>query len=275
MKIFHQQSARFSRQTAVVIMARNRYFLTRLFLASLKKSRLAEAMIILVDDASEEKTAALLRKFSMDDVPIVKVVLSEREHQAMAIHDILRLSWDLAMYHYGCCYLAVLDSDTVVQPGWFIRMQSIHRQHSQQASLLLVSGYNSKMHKTLAQKDGFCRKESLGGVSLLFSASLYCSVVRKNLVLDWDWSLVREINNLSGTMLAASPSVVQHLGFFGLHCGPFKMIDYSFDYPSWWSSLLQIPCCLLILLHHSLAVVNRQRILAKRFLGNALSQRRS
>lgn len=242
MKILHPQASRFSARTAVVIMARNRYFLTRLFLSSLQQSRLDDALIILVDDASKARTAALLHNFHIANVAIVKIVISESEHQHLKIYDILRIAWDLAIDYYACHDVAVLDADTVVQPDWLLRMRTLYKQQQQRKPLLLVSGYNSKAHRTLLREDGFCHKASLGGLSLLFSAWLYHHVVRDILMEEWDWRLTDSMQMSAGTMLALSPSVIQHTGCFsGSHNSIFKTVDCSFDYPAWWTWTLMLP----------------------------------
>ena len=231
MRIFHHQHEGPSPKTAVVIMVRDRYYLVRLFLSSLSESRLDDALIILVDDASQTETSDLLRNFSLADTPIVKIVIGGAEHKHIKIYDILRTAWDLAVHRYGCRYLGVLDSDTLVRPDWLSRMRALHRQHCQDQPRLLVSAYNSAVHKTLERGDGFERKSTAGGVSLLFSTSLYRTVVRDSMVDNWDWALVRTINELSGSILALSPSAIQHTGCLrGTHSGFFKQLDYSTDY---------------------------------------------
>ena len=151
----------------------------------------------------------------------------------------MRFAWDLAARDYGCRYLAVLDADTVVKPDWLIRMRALHRHKQEHNPLFLVTGYNSKAHTTLAREQDFCLKESLGGASLLFSVNMYDRLVRDALVENWDWRVVDAMRALHGTMLAVTPSVVQHLGVFGLHCNIFQQVECSFDYRAWWTPLMK------------------------------------
>ena len=232
-------------------MIRDRYWLTHIALSSLKKSRLHNVLLIMVDDASQSPTANYLARFSIPEVPIIKIIIDKKEHQGRQLQKNLLPALDSAVRH-GCRYVAVLDSDAVVKPEWLERIRELYFRYSRYNIPLIVRGFNEKRGEAeycdralaLIEKDKSCRSNLIcGGISMFFSADLYCAARKDMDRYPWDKRLNEFVRKrCNGLILQTTPSVVQHLGLLsGLNSGLLSgNRSCSFDYPAWWTPFIKI-----------------------------------
>lgn len=160
----------------------------------------------------DPRTEELVRAFAPAGLPLIK--LFKRQHANM--HDSLLRGWQLLTEIASCRFLCVLDSDTVVQPDWLPRMLDLHNQFSH-LSPLLVSGFHTRAHPALEVGHDFCRKGSVGGVSLLFDQQVWGRLVKPNLrSSQWDRVVSEEVIKEGGSIVATRPSAVEHIGRRGV-----------------------------------------------------------
>ncbi len=173
------------------------------------------------------ETSNLVRNWNPPGVRCVKIF--KRRHGSM--FDSLAHGWRLLAEAYGCPLLMSLDSDTLVKRGWVKRVVDVYDQNRLTVdSPMLVTGFHSPNHRTLGTKSTFRVKKSMGGLNMLFDLETWKDHVEPCLInLQWDSELCRKVNDVGGIMLATRPSVVQHIGRFGVWSGFFRF-DRAWDY---------------------------------------------
>ena len=169
----------------------------------------------------------LVRDWAPAGVRVVKI--SKSRHGSM--FDSLAHGWRLLVEGYGCQLLMSLDSDTLVKPDWVTRVVEVHDQNRPSVEgPLLVTGFHSPNHRTLATRPTYRVKKSMGGMNMLFDLQTWSGHVEPCLIsLQWDSDLCRRVRAAGGGMLASKPSVVQHIGRFGLWSGLFRF-DRAWDF---------------------------------------------
>ena len=175
----------------------------------------------------DKKTAELIREFSIEGVPVIKIF--KQEHRNM--FDSLRAGWD-CLAKAGCKYLVNLDSDAIVNTNWLDTLASTYELYKdeQPAAPLIVSGFNSDKHVVLQKNRGYVLKRTIGGINLFFHEEIYQQIVRPVLnIVNWDDALSKKIIMRNGKIVATVPSVVQHIGKFGYWSRP-QNFDVADDF---------------------------------------------
>ncbi len=161
----------------------------------------------------------LVRNWAPKGFPVVKIF----KHHHGNMFDSYRHAWRMLAEGLGCNLLACLDSDAIVRPDWLNRLRELHQRYQSQTSPLVVSGFHTNSHPTLVEEFDCRKKQSLGGINLMFHREIWPSMVETSLThLGWDFELCQKVLENGGTLLATRPSVVQHLGRFGLWSHPLR-----------------------------------------------------
>lgn len=216
----------------LVVTTYNRPVYLRRFLNALRRSRLKDTVLLLIDDGSTNPiTKALLQEFILNDTPVIKAYRLQKNGCAM--FENLRYGWDLLRTAYGCSYLCNLDPDTMMKREWLPTLRKLYDQEAQTNEPALITGFNAYQHPILTQAANYYQKESLGGINLFFDEMLYEQIVRPALVdIDWDWRVVRAMQGRGYRMLCTRPSVIQHIGREGVWSGKSSVFDFAIDYGS-------------------------------------------
>ena len=181
----------------------------------------------IISTKPDKETAEFIRQFSIKDVPVIKVF--KPIHFNM--FDSLRVGWDM-MSQFGCEYLVNLDADAIVNTQWLNRLQLIYDKYKKQHTdtQFILTGFNTLSHETVSRFDEYEIKKTVGGINLFFHRSLYHKIVRPELRdINWDHALSEKLAIVNGSIVAAVPSVVQHIGESGLWSRPGKF-DVSVDF---------------------------------------------
>jgi glycosyltransferase involved in cell wall biosynthesis len=170
----------------------------------------------LIDDGSEdEQTTQMVRDFYMPNVPIIKIMKDTNT----GVFDSLKTAWD-TLENYGCSYLCNLDSDTIMKAKW---LQEILKIYHKTDGDRIITGYNSYCHKLTEKFNDYGIKKRIGGINLFFTLEIYHSLVRKCDVKYWDDMVCEEAAKKEVKLISLLPSVIQHIGVFGINCHP----DYT------------------------------------------------
>ena len=214
----------------IVIMTYNRAAVVKKCFKSLKKTRLKDVIIAIVDDASSEfETVQLVKDFSMKDVPVVKIFV--KEHKRFNIHENLGLAADLLFEDYQCEYLTVLDSDTLQKPEWLEKVYELYQLGKEKYESIIVSGFNASIsHVPINRYSTYLVKLTVGGINMFFDRALYHNLIRKNLRPYWDSKVCESMAKEASIILVTSPSVIQHIGKTGLFGQGYWRHDFSLDY---------------------------------------------
>jgi glycosyltransferase involved in cell wall biosynthesis len=223
-------------ETGLVIPTFNRSDYVRACFASLRKSRFPEGTVVVVvdDDSQEQETIELARFFSLPGVPVIKIFRQQSRH--FTVHESLRTGWDFLVERFNCPYLCNLDSDALVKENWLTQLRDLYRREREKRGPIIVTGFNADSHPVLGEEEGFCHKESIGGLNMFFDGDLYRTVVRPNLRFDeetqvgWDWFTVWAMQRLGHPFLCLKPSVVQHIGESGRNSGAEVGYDRAPDF---------------------------------------------
>ena len=216
----------------LVITTYNRPRYLQRTLEALQRSQLPETLLFIVDDGSDDlETLKMIKDFSLPATPVVKAY---RIHKTgCAMYENLCYGWDLLLAEYGCCYLCNLDPDTVMKRPWLQTLRALHEQETESNAPVLVTGFNAYQHPILANNGNYYQKASLGGLNLFFDCVLYQTIVRPALVdIDWDWRVVRAMQEQDYRILCTRPSVIQHIGREGFWSGKSNVFDFAVDYGS-------------------------------------------
>lgn len=196
---------------------------------SLAQSQLPDAVVIIVDDASDDlETRSLVRALRLPRTPVARLL--RRRHTGPNPHDGVRAGWDLAC-RLGVDVLVNLDADMVVRPQWLATVtRLLESATGRVAPEVIVTGFNAHLHKRLAQFRDHYRKGSIGGANVVVRRETYQGWLRDAFFdQGWDWNMVRAAQARGCPLLATRPSVVQHIGFTGLWSHPLHA-DWAVDY---------------------------------------------
>lgn len=222
------------REIAIAVTTWNRPRYLRRMWASLTASVLYDAVVILVDDASDDpETRRLVRELALPSTPVVRLL--RRVRGTPQPHGGLRAAWDLGC-ELGATTLVNLDADVLVDRRWLERVIALHRRETAAREGCIVTGFNALAHHVVRTASDHHEKRSLGGANVVVSAALYREIVRPCLErLDWDWALVEAARARRLPLLATRPSVVQHVGRSGLWSnwvrGSDRAPDFRFELP--------------------------------------------
>lgn len=203
----------------LIITTFNRVAYLRQCLSSISKADLSQvATIMIVDDCSTDKeTIKLINDFELEGVELIKAFSKENR----SIKGSLLFGLDLLFN--SCDVITNLDGDAIVTKSAFNRLLELHERFSEH----IVSGFNcftknkdgSERHKVLDKQDTFTRRQSVGGINMIFSKERYYKWVRPALLksieqrLNWDDHTCRASWADGFEIITSSPSCVQHIGF--------------------------------------------------------------
>lgn len=196
----------------IVITLYNRANLTAQTLDNLVNSNLADACIILVDDASTEPEAIeLFNNFNIFGTPVLKIgnLINKGIKQSLAIGI-------EAAFAMGCQVVTNLDNDVKLKPNWLTTILKLHTEFPTN----IITGFHSttknkdgsERHKIIGMDADYCFKESVGGINMLFAKQTYQNYIRTALEMptgNWDADACR-FSQLP--IICAVPSVIQHTG---------------------------------------------------------------
>jgi len=160
------------------------------------------------------KTAGLIKDFTIDSVPTIK--LFKRKHGNM--FESLRVGWDLLKDFLQCEYLCCLDSDTLLKKDWLLQLHRTYQviEETMTSPYFLLTGFNADSHPVLEAHERYYMKASLGGINLFFTRNIYPALRPSLNHVQWDHEMERRIKLLKGRFFCTRPSVIQHIGKHGL-----------------------------------------------------------
>lgn len=210
----------------------NRPSEVRRSLESIRRSKMTGAVLVLVDDASDNThTKALIDSFVLEHAPVIKIRRLVPVRYRPSMHVALRLGWDLLSRYLQCDYLGVLDSDIAVHANWLQRLYQVSDIASNDYPCFVLSGFNTHRHISLKVCPDYVIKRTVGGVSLLFATRYYADIVHPVLTTSlWDWQLMGVCAHRGIPVLATRPSVVQHTGRHGAWSRGRFLYDVAWDY---------------------------------------------
>ena len=199
-------------------------------LQSLKDSRLNSKLpfdveLVIIDDCSDnQETKKIIGDFNLEHTKVVKLVKTRNS----GVFNSLRQGWEYLLAQ-GCVMLTNLDSDAIVKKDFIVKLKDAFDS----LSFDILTGYNSRLHKTLTYKtlsgdDSVVLKKSLGGINMVFSPRTYKELVEPCLLdRKFDWY----VSACCDRILALTPSVIQHIGRNGMNNSENNEdFDYSEDF---------------------------------------------
>lgn len=217
--------------TGIVIPVYNRIEFVKQCFESLSKADLRGVIIVIVDDNSNEETKRLIREFDCPNV-IHKIFKTANRN----MHDSFVQGFDhICDICKDVRFLVTLDSDTVHKQNWIqemVRIFDLYKMQNIDKQDPIVTGFNCvKSHPILESFKEYHIKESCGGVNMLITREYYQKEARNILATKgnmWDWEIIYSLRRNNMKILCTNPSVVQHIGSYGLHSG--KEFDQAEDF---------------------------------------------
>jgi len=174
-------------------------------LDSIKNSYLPDDLtIVLLDDCSaNKKTLNIFNNFQIKDVPIVRL----RNVKNRGIAHSIKKGFDY-LYEHDFDILVNLDPDALVKPYWFTMLLDLLSNFPRS----VVTGFNTPTHESTGIFESYHTKKSIGGINMMFNKELWPKLRPKVNNSQWDWDVSKMLKNRNKLMIAASPSVITHIG---------------------------------------------------------------
>ncbi len=228
-----RQAAQQSREVAVVMAVWDRPQYFRRCIDALARSDLRGAVLILVDDRSDDRDTRRIYEECgavIGGAPVVRV--RKTDETLRGVHESLRIGWDLALERFGSRLLCSLDADALVKPQWLVEELSLFRRERRRQGQIVLTGFNAVRHSVVEwhRASDFVVKRSFGGINILFDSALYRVAVRPCLVMHWDYLLMPVLRALDVPLLCCRPSLVQHIGRRGMFSSPTRGHDQAADF---------------------------------------------
>lgn len=225
----HVQPGPLHDATAVVVTTWNRPQYLQPCLQSLSRSNLHNAILILVDDASDDpETQRMVAQFALP-TPVLKI----RKTHRTRMHVGLDIGWCLAR-NLGCRYLCNLDADVIVRTDWLTTLRGLFESLPYDPDSVLLSGFNrGNAPCILEEHEHFLRKSRMGGVNYFFTPGFFEAVRYLLFNENWDSHIQHycaQRHSRRMRMLCCKPSVVQHIGREGLNAGVNSPFDQADDF---------------------------------------------
>lgn len=167
---------------------------------SLKNSMLPEWLdILLYNDSS--KNPLTNKIFNEFNLPNLSKITSSKNS---GINSSLQKGFDFFKNHE---LLLNLDSDVLLKPYWFNALFYLHTQHP----TAIITGFDTLTHPAIEYFSGYCIKQSIGGINLLFHRSTLPLIQESLQEKDWDWAMCKKAHN-KHLLIATTPSVIEHIG---------------------------------------------------------------
>ena len=257
-------------QCAIVVPIYNRYLCLRIALFCLRRSQLENSLIVFLDDTSDDQRVLNLldnfRHKQADTMVIRRQAAKDTEPKPIGMISVPQNLAYCMQYLFGkklSSYIAILDSDTLVNRLWLPKLMSIYtkvKEGSHRNKPLIVSGFNTFNHPIcgLEEDKDFYYKKSMGGINMLFDELTYRKIFIP-LHGYWDDRVVEKINKVSPrSLLCSRPSVVQHTGIMGINAHKVHT-DFAYDYlmPAWLGKMFHKFQLMLIAWAHARAAKRR------------------
>lgn len=220
----------------IVIPCFGRYEYTKTFLDSLKLTNLNDCILIIVDESltkdineDKQKTHDLIDNYEIENIPIVKIF--KNKHGNM--NDSILLGMDILCN--TCEYLMTIDSDTLIKTNWIYKTLETYNEVEKifPNKKIIISGFNTDVHKITNEYDNFNLKETIGGCHLCFKSELYLEKLRFSLSSHkWDTNIYNIMNKNDDIIAVTKPSIVEHIGEISAvrnEANNVKSIDYLQD----------------------------------------------
>jgi len=218
----------------IVISIFGRYDLTVRMLDSINNSDLSDTMVILVDESNSRNSPVLSehdRQIS-DNVmqyPLKADHLKIFKGQHGNINHSLLIGFDLLKNVYQCQYLVILDSDTIVKKHWLRELLNAGQYLDKNYPNVpyLVSGFATINggHCEIGRMGPLRQMNDLGGINWLFPSQQYEQIRPMLFDCHFDNRVCNWIKKRRGYLCCTVPSVVEHIGYIGLHSQPKLNID--------------------------------------------------
>ena len=165
--------------------------------------------ILIIDDCSTDKrTIELIDSFV--NTWVKKIRMSKNQ----GIKNALRTGFNF-LFASGCQTVINLDGDAIVKPEFLEVLTTLKARFPD----TIVSGFNTQTtdpktgkvrHRTIGEFDGYCLKESIGGINMVINEAQYKAFLLPALKGQnhWDWNLCKMVKSF----VVSKPSVVQHIG---------------------------------------------------------------
>lgn len=175
----------------------------------------------------EPEARAHVADFAPPGVPIIRITKHRHGH----VFDSVRVGLDLLA---GCCEtLMILDADTVHHPDWVARSLAVHRHLTRRNTgrPVLTTGFHTRAHRTARAYRRYRLKRTVGGIHLVFDPATYHAHIRPTLcTLGWDFDTCAAIEAAGGRIACTRPSVIQHIGEWGIWSRPGRWMDRADDF---------------------------------------------
>ncbi len=179
------------------------------FFKHFNKSDLANTVVILVDDCSDDaKALAIINNFNL--APETKGVLIKafrKTKKGFAVHLSLKFGWNYLVENFNPKYLGNLDSDTVMFPNWLARVSSFYINQENNFKPMIVSGFNCFHRKVLSKREDHQIVETLGGLNYFFNRKIYLEIILP-LELYWDDRVCERVKEKEYLFIALRPSAI-------------------------------------------------------------------
>jgi hypothetical protein len=171
-----------------------------------------KVQILIVDDAStDNRVFDVIKKSRIVDFDVVEL------KQNKGIKHVL-LYGIQKMFINGAYVVINLDPDSIVSPDFFDVMFRLHTKYMNG----IVSGFHStnrnndgsERHPIVADKGDHVLKSSFGGINMMFTKSIYATVIEPALLMDgnWDYNACKIAVSKNVPLVCPKQSVVQHTG---------------------------------------------------------------
>lgn len=140
------------------------------------------------------------------------------------------------LFNKGAKVLLALDSDCLFAKKWWEKTNDLYKTLDLDKHLICL--FNARVHKYIKSViSGLAYKEIIGGLGMLISKKIYNSYLRKientpTKLSGWDGKLCKVVALDNITILACSPSMIQHTGYKnGVHCNtdPIECVADDFE----------------------------------------------
>lgn len=216
----------------LVITVFNRPEYTRRCLDSLSQADLTNCTICIVDDGSRCKETKSL----IDNCELPAKTIKIRSRRNLGVSASLMTGFDTLK---DCDILTNLDNDAIIKPNFLSVLTNLLERFPDR----IITGFNTDTinergevrHKIISDLKDHREKSSCGGLNTMFTKDTYLKWVRPELFSsrkggNWDTNVTRAMAAVGLHVIAAKPSVIQHIGTestFKGRINPDVSLDFS------------------------------------------------
>jgi glycosyltransferase involved in cell wall biosynthesis len=207
----------------IVIPTFNRpeYLKYTLFSLSHSDLKSRKIVILIFDDGSAECTEQLIKEFTIEHVPIIKIfsnkinIVHQNNYTILpgnAFPYTIRYGCEI-LFNLGAKYVMNSDSDAMFCPNWLSIIDStLMHIHDEQ---FILAGFRcaDKFHRVTYEGEHYRKLVTLGGINYLCNRNTFFNTVQSciyDYAFDWILSSVCEQKQI--TIYLTKQSIVQHIG---------------------------------------------------------------